>query len=385
MQTERDGSTATPDQRRHAPVSSRRAVIMSTLLATAFFVAERPSYADSDQARVFALKETADPARPFLASATREDALLDKLAKNDVIFLGEHHNKADDHNLQAEIIAGLSARRGSNNMAVGLEMVQVQYQPALDAYIAAENKDDAAAEKALYDGVQWAERWQWSFEAYLPVFRLARTRKIPLVALNVDSASMEKVRFGGFENLPQEARDRYVDDKKGFIQFAKTPGFVEYVERVVMPSYEFHARMGLLGSNPSQANFYSSRILWDEGMSNVARRFVEKYQSSKMIVVLEGADHVKFDMGSVGRMKRMAPKLQVASVLLNPTPVDSLGPASDVAGALALQMSYGGQVVKSSSGQEASKPKGALKVADYLWFSAPPGSSLLPAALRSVA
>ena len=290
--------------------------------------------------------QTADPARPFVASATREDALLDKLAKNDVIFLGEHHNKADDHNLQAEIIAGLSARRGSNNMAVGLEMVQVQYQPALDAYIAAEIKDDAAAEKALYDGVEWAERWQWSFEAYLPVFRLARSRKIPLVALNVDSASMEKVRFGGFENLPQEARDRYVDDKKGFIQFAKTPGFVEYVEKVVMPSYEFHARMGLLGSNPSQvrkcatpptslshahtlshtysrfdslchsqANFYSSRILWDEGMSNVARRFVDKYESNKMIVVLEGADHVKFDMGSVGRMKRMAPKFQVCAVV----------------------------------------------------------------------
>jgi len=37
-----------------------------------------------------------------------------------------------------------------------------------------------------------------------------------------------------------------------------------------MPSYSFHARMGLLGPNPSQANFYSSRILWDEGMSNVS-------------------------------------------------------------------------------------------------------------------
>jgi hypothetical protein len=30
-----------------------------------------------------------------------------------------------------------------------------------------------------------------------------------------------------------------------------------------------------------------------------------------MMVVLEGADHVKFDMGSVGRMKRMAPNFQV--------------------------------------------------------------------------
>ena len=71
---------------------------------------------------------------------------------------------------------------------------------------------------------------QWSFEDYLPVFRLARQSGIPLVALNVDSASMEKVRVGGFENLPQESRDLYVEDKKGFIAFSRTPGFRDYVE-----------------------------------------------------------------------------------------------------------------------------------------------------------
>lgn len=356
---------------------------MSTLLAAAAILSgPDPSPAEGNQARVFALQETTDPSRPFVASATQEKALLDKLAKNDVVFLGEHHNKADDHNLQADIISGLASRRGNNNIAVGLEMVQVQYQEALDSYIAAEIKDDTAAEKALYDNVQWAERWQWSFEAYLPVFRLARAQKIPLVALNVDSASMEQVRFGGFENLPQEARDRYIDDKKGFIEFARSPGFVDYVEKVVMPSYDFHARMGLLGSNPSQANFYSSRILWDEAMSNVARRFVDRHLSQKMMVVLEGADHVKFDMGSVGRMKRMAPKFQVASVLLNPTPVDASAPTDQ---AMVLEMRYGGQVVIGADGARKSQPKGALKVADYLWFSSPPASSLLPAALRSVA
>ncbi len=31
------------------------------------------------------------------------------------------------------------------------------------------------------------------------------------------------------------------------------------------------------------------------------------------MVVLEGADHVKYGMGSVGRMKRMAPSFQVVA------------------------------------------------------------------------
>ena len=242
----------------------------------------------------------------------------------------------------------------------------------------------AAAEKALYQGVEWAERWQWSFQGYMPVFRMARAQGLRLVALNVNSAAMEKVRFGGFENLPQEDRDEYVDDKKGFIAFSQTPGFVDYVQKVVMPSYEFHARMGLLGANPSQANFYSSRILWDEGMSNIAARFLKKGGGKKLMVIMEGADHVKFGMGSVGRMKRLAPTFQVASVLLNPTSVDTLAKTPDASAPLVLEMTFGEQKVQTADGASKTKPKGALCLADYLWFTSPPSSSLIPPALRSV-
>jgi len=35
-------------------------------------------------------------------------------------------------------------------------------QWALDSYINRDIRDDVAAEKALYDGVEWAERWQVS-------------------------------------------------------------------------------------------------------------------------------------------------------------------------------------------------------------------------------
>jgi len=360
-------------------------VLSALILASSLFMGAQTSSAvdTSTDARVFTVQQTTDPARPYTLMATPEKLLLDKLAKNNVIFLGEHHNKADDHTLQAKIIAGLAERRGGD-LAVGLEMVQEQFQWALDSYINRDIRDDVAAEKALYDGVEWAERWQWSYENYLPVFRLARAQKIPLIALNVDSAAMEKVRFGGFESLPQKDRDLYVDDKKGFIAFAKTPGFVDYVEKVVMPSYAFHADMGLLGKNPNRANFYSSRILWDEGMSNVARRFLQKDNDKKLMVILEGADHVKFGMGSVGRMKRMAPSFQVASVLLNPTTVDSLTD-DDEEQPLALQMAYGGQVIAGAEGTSQTKPKGVLGLADYLWFSSPPTNALIPAALRKVA
>ena len=58
------------------------------------------------------------------------------------VWLGEHHNSARDHKLQADFVRKIHNIRQkklgtkNGNMSVGLEMVQVQFQPVLDAYIA---------------------------------------------------------------------------------------------------------------------------------------------------------------------------------------------------------------------------------------------------------
>lgn len=44
---------------------------------------------------------------------------------------------------QAHIIGGLAERRGKGNVMIGLEMVQTQFQPALDAYVNGDIKDEA--------------------------------------------------------------------------------------------------------------------------------------------------------------------------------------------------------------------------------------------------
>jgi uncharacterized iron-regulated protein len=44
---------------------------------------------------------------------------------------------------QAQIIGGLAERRGKGNVMIGLEMVQTQFQPVLDAYVNGDIKDEA--------------------------------------------------------------------------------------------------------------------------------------------------------------------------------------------------------------------------------------------------
>jgi hypothetical protein len=192
------------------------------------------------------------------------------------LWLGEHHNSAKDHQLQANFVRSIHGLRqkelvdtSNGNMSVGLEMVQVQFQPALDAYIAKQISADEM--KSL---VQWEKRWSWSFEGYLPVFETCRELNIPLVALNVDSEDLGLVESGGFPNLPRARLQKYISDPAGFAQFASNSYYKTYVDYVISPSYDMHKQMGILRSTITGqqldedmpfARFFSGRMLWDEG------------------------------------------------------------------------------------------------------------------------
>jgi hypothetical protein len=143
-----------------------------------------------------------------------------------------------------------------------------------------------------------------------------------------------------------------------------------------MPSFSYHVSAGLLGPNPSAANFYSARVLWDEAMADAARRFVRARPGS-LLVALQGADHVKFRLGSVARLQRpppapdAAPPLRVRSVLLNPTAEDAEPGAGRRPGGLRLGLTYG---------PGPAGVGGVLRLADYVWFSGPEEARQLPPA-----
>lgn len=67
------------------------------------------------------------------------------------------------------------------------QQVEMQFQPALDAYIAGREEGDlAGADAELAEATQWEDRCAFPFENFLPVFHLARSRGLPLVAMGVD-------------------------------------------------------------------------------------------------------------------------------------------------------------------------------------------------------
>jgi len=309
------------------------------------------------------------------------------------LWLGEHHNSAKDHMLQADFVRVVHEQRqkklGNKNgkMSVGLEMVQVQFQPALDDYI---SKKISAEE--MKSRVDWDKRWSWSFEGYLPVFETCRELNIPIIALNVDSEDLGLVEVGGFPNLPRDKIQKYISDPAGFAQFASYPYFKTYVDYTIGPSYDLHRSMGILRTtitglrldeDMSFSRFFSGRILWDEGMASNAYKWTKANQGGLM-VGLVGADHVKFEGGITGRFQRMAKDqpLDSISVILNPTLTDTRPSASmsemrNSAASewgkdeLTLQLRYlkKGVPVGSPESRESSNTGGVLALADYIVIS----------------
>jgi len=318
------------------------------------------------------------------------------------IWLGEHHNSEQDHLLQANFIQTIYEKRKKyflntkNNygdvsslppMSIGLEQVQVQFQPILDAYV-----DGEILEKEMLELVQWEKRWTWDFKNYKPIFDLAKELKIRLVALNVNSEDLAVVEEFGIQGLSKEQLRRYIKNPKAFGDFANQQSFKSYVSYVIEPSYELHQQIGLLrntmsgkplGQEMSFRNFFSARILWDESMAGNAYSWNMKNPGGLM-VGLVGADHIKFEKGVAGRYNRLVnDSRQGVSVLLNPTLIDTRpsGSINNYASAtsssfpdqITLQLRYLKDDGVDSSSQEnrnsLSTTGGVLSLADYIVIS----------------
>ena len=126
---------------------SRRELVAATGLATGFCpmpaISAPAELAETAALRLavgFAVQSDSTRAlAPRVKRLSSASALAKSLGARSkrAVFLGEHHNAAADHELQAGIIRQLHSS-GRREMAVGLEAVQRQFQPSLDAYVAGE-------------------------------------------------------------------------------------------------------------------------------------------------------------------------------------------------------------------------------------------------------
>ena len=95
-------------------------------------------------------------------------ALEAELTRTRFVLLGERHDNADHHRLQARLVEALSASGRKPTLA--FEMLDVEQQPAVDASLAQAPKDaDALARAVVWEHSGWPA---WAL--YRPVFATPR-------------------------------------------------------------------------------------------------------------------------------------------------------------------------------------------------------------------
>lgn len=163
-----------------------------------------------------------------------------------VLLLGEQHATVAHHLWQRDMLAAL-ADRGPH--VIGLEQLPRGAQPALDRWVAGETDEAQFLAES-----RWAELWGHDFAAYRPVFDLARARRIPMVALNIDRAFVRRVGREGF--------DRAAADGKAPISrpAAPDPAYVARLE----DSFRQHMREA---SPQALARFVEAQTAWDRAMA----------------------------------------------------------------------------------------------------------------------
>jgi uncharacterized iron-regulated protein len=129
------------------------------------------------------------------------------------VLLGETHDNADHHRLQARLLARLAG--GSRPPAVAFEMLARGLQPGIDAFLAAPGRDpDAFAERVGWETSGWPP-----FALYRPIFAVALDAGLPILAAGRardeadDPGAPERdARFGLGLPLPPEEQTARIEE-----------------------------------------------------------------------------------------------------------------------------------------------------------------------------
>src|SRR4030067_3775647 len=100
------------------------------------------------------------------------------------------------HDIQLRVIQALHGK--SRAIAVGLEMLPVETQPALDRW----SQGLLGRDEFLRES-RWYIHWSMNFGFYEKIFEFAKANRVPLHALNAPREVITKVRMGGRAGLTE--------------------------------------------------------------------------------------------------------------------------------------------------------------------------------------
>lgn len=201
------------------------------------------------------------------------DAALADLATARIVAVGESHDDAGHHRIQAEVLAALAARRP--NVAVAFEMVGFEDQATLDAFMSGAMSEAAFA-------AWWKANWGYDFALYKPIFDAAKAAGVPAYGLNAPIGLVRAVSKGGLASLSPADR-------------ARLPFLIEQSADVRYRAYVEESVSGHGPLTPIQLrNRLEAMAVWNETMGEKAAAIAA---GGRAVLVVAGAGHVIYKAG----------------------------------------------------------------------------------------
>jgi uncharacterized iron-regulated protein len=235
-----------------------------------------------------------------------EAELLAALAAADVVLLGESHENADHHALQARVIRSLT--EGGAAPAVAFEMLSADRQPAIDEVLAGE----APTAEALRAATEW-DRSGWpAFELYAPIFEAALAARLPLVGADLPREDLARVASG--EPVPALLRARLgldeplPDDVRRALERDLLAAHCDKLPESELPRMVAVQR----ARDAALAQALLGALGGGEGREGEA----DDAPPGTRAVLIAGAEHVRLDRGAPRALDRLAPGAARAALAL---------------------------------------------------------------------
>ncbi len=207
-----------------------------------------------------------------------KESTEESLTKYQVIFLPEEHTKKEDHDFQLDIIKLLSSK--NYKLIIAMEMFQQPFQDALDQYIQCQIDEEEMLRRTDY-----RRRWGFDPSLYRDVWRFAKERGIRIMAINISSELLQRIR--------REGLDKIKDESLPFPIIKQNEREIKDLKEVI----KTHPKV-------EENRFFEVQNAWDNGMALAIARLLESYPDYK-IVVLVGRGHAQDDESGIPRRLRI--------------------------------------------------------------------------------
>ncbi|MBN1207466.1 MAG: ChaN family lipoprotein [Myxococcaceae bacterium] len=221
-----------------------------------------------------------------------EASLREELTRARFVLLGEKHDNADHHRLQASLVRAITEH--GRRPALAFEMLGVEQQAAVDAALASEPGDPDAIAQA----VDWAHSSWPDWALYRPIFAAGLERGLPIVAANLPKAQARALVMKGASALPAELVTQLGLDTPLPEEIART-----------MREEMFHAHCGAMPAEHMQPMVEAQRAR----DAQMAERLHASDQGEGVILIT-GSGHARTDRGVPVHLARRAPGLGARSV-----------------------------------------------------------------------